>query len=343
MADISTLPVAGVAGDEAAYLNAWEPTTPGFGGVYAPYAPVAREDTRVLSLESLDGSLSVPLNVDSEHLLLPGATGLDLPPLSVVTAQTPGIDGAWLQEVDVLQRAVFLPVEFTSETSQAEFFQTLANLRSVVAGWGSVTLGSTGTFRLRVTSASGARVLPVVYSSGMEGAWGAGDSGTKWQKYGLNLIAVDPYWRSPFVSSYTFTATPPTPFISYAAGTANPWPRRIVNSFSVVGRGMPVSVGDVPVWPVVEVDGPAPGVTIAWPGTSITTTALAADETLTLTTDPRARSARINGQVAWSTISLNSVIAPLPAGLTRIDAAATNGAAPQSVTVEWTEGFLTAW
>jgi len=287
----------------------------------------------------LDGSVSIPLNVDAEHLLLPGATGLDLPPLSVVTAQTPGIPGTWLQEVDVLQRPVFLPLEFTSETSQADFFDTLAALRGVVAGWEQVTLGSTGTFRLRVTSASGERVLTVVYSSGMEGSWGSGDGGTKWQKYGLNLIAVDPYWRAPEATQVVFTAQAPNPFITSSAGTTYPWPRQIMSDFSVIGAGMPVTVGEIPAWPVIEVDGPSSALEVVWAGTNINVSALTTGQTLLLKTDPRGRSARINGQPAWSAISMSSVISALPPGDSEIDIAGS----PQRVSLTWTPGFKSAW
>jgi len=291
----------------------------------------------------MDGSTSIPLNYDAEHLLLPGVTGLDLPPLSVVTAQTPGIDGSWLQEVDVLQRAVFLPLEFASESSQAEFFQTLSDLCGVVAGWDQVALGSTGTFRLVANSSLGERLLDVVYSSGMEGSWGADQSGAKWQKYGLNLIAVDPYWRDRDWTVEEFTQSDPITFVTSTAGAESPWPRQIVNNFDVIGNGMRLSVGDIPAWPVVEIDGPAGGVNVIWPGTSITTNSLIASENLVLTTDPRARSARLNGQVAWSAISIGSVISSLPAGNAQIDVASASGQLPQRISVRWRKGYKAAF
>lgn len=131
---------------------------------------IVREDTRRIWLESMDGSVVVPLNVDVDRILKAGATGLQLPPLDVVTIKTPGMPGSSLQEVNVDEREVFLPLKFASDTSHAEFMGKLTELRGLIAPmWDLVNVGDTGTFRLGVSSLNGERLLDVVYKDGWTG------------------------------------------------------------------------------------------------------------------------------------------------------------------------------
>jgi hypothetical protein len=313
-----------------------------------PYVPpveppcIAPVDSRQLWLESLDGSVVVQLNT-VEQLLLGGATGLELPPLDVVTATTPGMPGSWLQEINVLEREVFLPLEFASESSHADFLANLAVLRGLIAGWDTITTGQTGTFRLVAQSVYGQRVLDVTYKDGWTGSLGAGNSGPQWEKIGLTLVAVDPYWRDRNPVELRFTATQGPVFLGDGDNT-NPWPRQISAS-TVIGNQMKVLVdGDVPVWPEVELDGPVSEATVTYPGTNVSIpTGVVDGQTFLLVSDPRARSARLNGAVAWSKISLGATVAPLMPGVNTVNVEVGTSGTNTGLVLRWTPGHKSSW
>ncbi|PZE23853.1 hypothetical protein [Curtobacterium sp. MCBD17_028] len=302
-----------------------------------------RADSRTLHLESMDGSVVIPLNVDADRVLLPGATGLGLSPLSVVTATTPGMRGSWLQEIDVLEREVFLPLEFASEQSHAEFLANIAELRALIAQWDSVTIGQTGTFRLVANSVFGERVLDVIYKSGWEGNWGAGNSGVSWEKVPLTLVAVDPYWRDREPTEIEYSATPGATFLGTGDGT-NPWPRRITPSV-VVGSDMEIAVdGEVPVWPEIEINGPAASAIVQYPGTDVELRSGVPDgSTLWLVSDPRARSATLDSAIAWELISMGATMAPLLPGVNAVSVILATTGEGTSLIVRWTPGYESAW
>ncbi|MBT1630460.1 phage tail family protein [Curtobacterium flaccumfaciens pv. oortii] len=311
------------------------PTTP-------PILP--RADTRVYWLESMDGQTIIPLNVDAERILMPGATGLELPPVDVATLVTPGVPGSQLQEITIGEREVFLPMKFASDESQEAFFVQLNELRGLLTGswWRKVT-GLTGTFRLGVSSSAGERLLDVTYKSGMEGAHGGADSGTRWQKFGLTLVAADPFWHAREKTVKTFTVQSGEVFLADGSGSA-PWPRSLTSAV-VIGNGMQMDVdGDVPVWIDMDVTGPATLASVEFPGTNVVMSSSIPDgEALSLVTHPLRRSARLGGQVAWSKFTFNSTFAPLMPGRNSVNIALNSSGDGTSLTVSWFNQWLSAW
>jgi hypothetical protein len=309
-----------------------------------PQPIMPRSDTRMLWLESMDGSTVLPLNVDVDMLLLAGATGLMLPPLDVITSTTPGMVGSWLQQVNVLEREVFLPLEFASEQSQADFMSKLTQLAGLVSGWDSVQVGQTGTFRLGASSPLGERLLDVTYKSGWEGNWGGTNSGAMWEKIGLTLVAVDPYWRARNPTVLQYKAPANNPVFLGSGDNSHPWPRQISASV-VIGNNMPVQVdGDVPVWAVVEIDGLVSEAAISWNGTSVAVPGGVPDGSeLVLTTDPRARSARLDGSIAWSQITMGATFAPLIPGTNLVSLEVGTSGPDTGLTLQWIPGWRSAF
>lgn len=307
-----------------------------------PAPPVPLRESRIVSLESFDGSIVLPLTGRAGRILLPGATGLELPPIDVVRQSTPGMPGGWLEEINVLERPIFLPVAFHSIVSQAEFFAKLAELREVVTDWDNIEIGQTGTFRLVVSSLLGERVLDVTYTEGWDAALGT-NSGSDWEKFGLNLVAVAPYWRQRNPLERNFSLTPGKPFLGDGSG-ANPWPRRLSSSVAGSG-GLRVTVdGDVSVWPELEVTGPVASAGISYPGTSVMIPlGLSAGETLTLITDPRARSARLGGQIAWDQVNYDATFSPLRRGDNRISMLITGASDDAAIRIRWTPQWKAAY
>lgn len=308
-----------------------------------PLPPVPPRELRAFWLESLDGTTVIPLSGTNGRALLPGATGLELPPIDVVTATTPGMPGSWLQEVNVLERPIFLPMAFFSSKAQEEFFARLAELRSVMTDWDGDLLGLDGTFRLGVASVTGDRLLDVTYRSGWEGTLGGEDGGSDWEKFGLNLVAVAPFWRSRDAVVKSYSAEPGPVFLGTGDNT-HPWPRRVSSSVKV-GANMPIVVeGDVSVWPEFGFTGPIPAVTITWPGTNISVpNGVPAGQTLRLVTNPRARSARLGGAIAWERISMGATFAPLRPGLNRVSIELATASADARVDMAWFRQWKAAW
>lgn len=326
-------------GDTFDILDGNEEPTP----VEPPVQPVAPRELRSFWLESMDGSVVIPLTGVNGRALLPGATGLELPPVDLVTATTPGMPGSWLQEINVLERQVFLPLAFFSSRAQAEFFERLAELRGLVAAWDVDLLGLTGTFRLGVSSTTGDRLLDVVYGSGWEGTLGGEDGGSDWEKFGLNLTAVSPFWRAREQTVQSYSAAPGPAFLGSGDGSA-PWPRQIAASVTI-GMNMPIRVeGDVPVWPDFTFAGPIPSVVISYPGTNITVPAgVPTGQTLRLITDPRARSARLNGAIAWDRINMGAKFSPLRPGINRVSIQLATAGDDAGLDMSWFTQWKAAW
>lgn len=313
--------------------------------VEPPLPPIpGPTDSRVLSLESLDGSVSVILaGGQSGRVLMPGATGLRLPPLDVVTGTTPGMAGSWLQEVNVLEREVFLPIGLWSDESQADFFDVLDEFQSLISAWDDVEIGQTGTCRLIARSSKGERVLDVTYKGGMEGEEGGDVSGEDWATYGLTFVAVSPYWRAREPVELPLSVVAGEVFIGDGAGNA-PWPRRIAPSV-VIGKNMPITVGgDVPTWTEFEVLGPVPSVAVTYPGTSVTVpNGVAAGKILRLVTDPRGRSARLDGAIAWDQINMGATFSPLRPGVNRVSVELSTAGAGAGLVMRWLPQWKAAW
>ncbi|MGU3409109.1 phage distal tail protein [Microbacterium sp. M1A1_1b] len=315
----------------------------GPGGPTSP--PIlGREDTRTIWFESLDGLTILPLNVDVDRILTGGATGLQMPPLDVVTIKTPGPDGgSTVHEVNVLEREIFLPLKFASEQSHDDFLTKLDEFRTLIStGMWSVQPGTTGLFRLGVSSSRGTRLIDVTYREGWSGSWGGTESGTRWEKIGLSLLAAEAYFHDRDYTSFTFQVADGEVFLS--STDDNGWPRALSPS-TVIGNGMPMQVrGTVPAWIEMIVDGPASLASVTFPGTDIRMTSTIPDASeLVLITEPRRRSARLDGAVAWSKIAMTSTFAPLMPGPNLMNVALDTSGEGTALTVRWRERYLSAF
>lgn len=314
----------------------------------APFQAIAVPapfDTRRVWLESLDGTVILPLTDedDDRRVLLTGVQGMELPPVDVIRTTNPFIAGSTIREVNVLEREIFLPMRFETRSSQVEFLNLLAELRGVVWPGFSVGVGALGTFRLCVSSPVGDRVIDVTYLEGWEGDWSTDAAGEDFERFGLRLLAVDPFFRN---RDYTETVyqvdNSGEVFLSDSDDDA--WPRALSASV-VIGNGMLMRVeGDVPVWMEMVVNGPAASAGVTFPGTNAQVPGgVAAGSELVLITDPRGRSARLDGAVGWDRIAMGATFAPLQPGVNTVNVALLSGGDGTALTVRWREGWLSAW
>jgi len=333
-----------IDGTDSDIVDPGTPTTPPVDEVGpAPFVPV--RDTRRMWLESIDGTVVIPLNVnfDRDRILRGGVKGHMLPPNDVVTGQTPGMEGTWLQEINIGQREVFLPLAWGGDTHE-EFRANLDELINLVSTWDDVVVGQTGTFRLFAESdSSSERYLDVTYVDGLQGSWGGSDSGANWERPGLTLVAVDPYWRSRSPIELIFRRPTGSAFLGDGSGTA-PWPRRLTPSV-VIGTGMEVIVeGTVKAWPEVDLTGPAVTASVRYPGTQIVMpNGIPNSSTLRLVTDPRRRSARLDGAIAWSRINLGSTFSALKPGRNVLDVALGASGSDTRLVIRYRPGYKSAF
>lgn len=307
-----------------------------------------------LSLESMDGSVVIPLDNTTGWIRMPGATGLEMAPVEVISKRIPGVPGAVVSDVRVSERPIFIPVYGRSTGGRTSYLQMMDRLYSLIDP-------TTGSFKLVGTTTRGSRELVVTYEGGLEGADGADERGLSWVKAGLKLTAYDPFPRARTVRTLEFRATSDAaPFLGVVGGTDAPWPR-MLSSTSVVGQGMEVRVGsEVPVYPdltlvgglesfagtlspvVTNPDGSQRAVTDqAW-SVSIPD-GVPPGSTLRMVTDPRYRSTRMDGDLAAGRIARGSTLRPFYPGLNVLDVVAPGGSESSRVILSWTERYRSLW
>lgn len=297
-----------------------------------------RIDSRSFRLESLDGSLVVPLD-GAPVKLLTGAVGLEVAPVDVAMSRSPGIEGASFDEASFGPRPMLLPLSVRAKT-QAAMWDAANRLAEVVSPGRVLT--SEGSFRLVCSSASGTRQLTLAYLSGLEGDE-IGVPGYK--RVALEVIAADPFARdresrsvefSLGVSSSRMTSADPA-----TAGT------RKLGSSVVIGEDMPVEVvSGIPVWPRLDFTGPfAPLTVTASTGLSITVVSgVPAGSTLTVVTDPRNKSIRMDGQLAAGMVSRGSRIgSPFRPGLNSLNVSASGATEASRIVLSWRGGWRSLW
>lgn len=314
-----------------------ETAPPGGGGGEEPEPPVVQppvRDPRRLWLEAGAAVWRPGVNA----IILPGATGLNLPPRSLVTAATPGVVGTTLQEVRVGQREVFLPVHLSSDVSPVSFLESLADFESVVV--------PAGVVKLVASSHRGERELSVVYSDGLEGDEGRDASGSLWCRLGLKFVAPDPWWRDRTDQVVEFkVAEPSAPLIGPVGGTDAPWPGMLASSV-VIGQGMEVTVRSaIDVFPTLELTGPMDSFTGSMDtGWSVQVPGgVPEGKTLRIVTDPRVRSIRLDGELAAGLVARGSQLRPFSPGVNTLNVLAPGASSDTKLRLSWRGGWRTAW
>lgn len=326
-------------------------------------APVVRvkPQTRVsepipkITLESMNGRHSIPIDGSAGWIRMPGATGFDMPPVEVISESLPDVDGSTVKEVRVLARPVFLPIYYRSDSSHVDFLAMKDQLRRIIDP-------KTQSFRIIGTTARGQRELVVTYTGGLEGNDAPGEEGASWGKVGISAVAHQPFAQSRVIRSLDFgqSGVDTPPFIGQVGGTDAPWPPALVSS-AVIGDNMEVFINsDVPVHPSLEMTGPmssfeadlSPLVVHSDGSTTVVEDqewyidiplGVPADQTFSLVTDPTAFEARLNGVFAAGRISLGSTLRPFHPGLNILNVSAPGITDASSIRLSWRERFWSLW
>lgn len=308
---------------------------------------------RKLRLESLDGSRSIPLHGAGGWRAQSGSTGLEMPPVTVATNAIPGVPGSALQEVRVEERPVFLPILAQASTaiSHRDMLTAIRDLLDPLRG----------EFRLVGTSAGRERQLAVIYTGGLEGADGRDVSGLYWRKLGVTAIACQPFAEARTDRLVEFRlSSGGAVFLGADGGTEVAWPRAL-SSTAVIGEGMEVRVAsEVPVYPTLELVGPLDsfegtlspvvtddtGTVTARPGSAwhvSVPNGVPAGSTMRLVTDPRARSIRMDGQLAAGRVARGSTLRPFYPGMNVLDVSAPGGTEATRIRLSWRELYRSLW
>jgi hypothetical protein len=308
----------------------------------APQAPPdTPDDDRLLWLESWDRSTSILIGGARHNgpvQLQTGTTGLEVTPKDVASETTPGVPGSFATSVQTLPRQPILPL-LVSTADQAEQRVAVQQLRDLTS---PQDVTPDGSFRLVCTSSSGTRQVGLVYRSGLEG------SGTElpWSvRYVLDTFAPQPYAEDRDVQVKDFRlAVPDAPFLA-AAGTDHPWGTRKLSTSSIAGADTPVQMlSSVPVYPVIEITGPATSVTITGSnGLLIDVPDGVPDgSTLRIVTNPRGdgmppyrKTIRLDGAPAAGMVARGSRFVPFSHGVTSVDVSAPGATGDTLLRLSW--------
>jgi hypothetical protein len=254
-----------------------------------------KKDSRGLNLRRVSDGVFPLEPTGKEFFFRSGSEGLGLGPREVIRDTQMGVDGSRLREIRYTERPIFLPLFVKSDSSHAEYLDSVDALDSLFEHEG-IDVGEDGTVDLVATSLRGTRTLRCVYLEGREGSMHPTERGI-WGSWGIRLLACRPHWSG---GEWT------TPLVRQ--GGVYAFPGALGDGFGTsqaLGSNITVDVpGNIRSCPQVEVVGPATAVTItSASGMSVTVPAgVASGETFVLTTDPRGRAATFNGVKNWTRV-----------------------------------------
>lgn len=326
----------------------------GDGGLDSLYGD-SRPPIPRLVLESLDRSVRIPLDGSDGFIRMPGSTGLEMPPIEVISRAIPGVAGTQLADVRIMERPIFIPLYVGGDGDMLTFRAKMNLLHRLVDPL------NLNQFRLVGESAAGHRELIVTYTSGLEGGDAAMEAGLSWAKIGLNVVAQRPYARAleDKVLEFRYAASP-TPFLGVVGGTDAPAPRALTSA-AVIGQGMPIVIeSDIPVYPTVELIGPMVSFistmspVIVGPDGKQTAVldqqwalsipqGVPTGSTFLAVTDPRNRSYRLNGALAAGRVALGSLLRPFYPGRNTLDVAAPGASEDTVIRISYRPLYRSLW
>lgn len=247
---------------------------------YTPPAPPAALWTGLdLRWESPDGSVW-PLCGDTADgvLMQAGVRGLTEPKRETFTTETAGTDGALWMGSRALPREVFWPIVVWKDTTSAQWLDYDA------AWWRSLDPQAPG--RWVATHPSGAeRHLLCRFVGDGDASWDVSPGSRGWARYGVTMLATDPYWRGEQVArSWSGAADPSETF------TGDGGPPFTISAGSTLASAEVTNDGDVPAHPTWWVQDVS-SVNLSVGSGVIEVPAVAADRLLVIDSHPSALSA----------------------------------------------------
>lgn len=261
-------------------------------------------------------------------VLLSGVRGLTMPPADRYASASPAVAGSRWRGHRVAEREVFWPVKVWADAGSAAW---LAYDR---AWWNTMRPDKLGTWAVTQTTGE-TRSLRLRFVDDGQHSVQVDPGLIGWERYGITLVAEDPYWEGEPISRTWETATPDEFF-----GTGAP--SFFISSGNTLDNAKITNPGDVEAWPVWTLNGPITAAEVGVGGESIEVPFAVADgSSLTIDTDPRAQTAITSAGVD-RTEDLGEVgFTAIPAGASIPLALAVTGAGSVSVSV--TPRYYRAW
>ncbi|MFK0231213.1 phage tail domain-containing protein [Streptomyces sp. NPDC090303] len=176
-------------------------------------------------------------------VLQPGASGLDVPPFEIHMDDSPNLDGSMFRGVRAAARQILLPVFIygIDRKTLRDFKRRLAAALNPKNGPAVLTLMEQDGIPRRIHCH---------YVGGMEGNESSDAAGFTWVSYGIQLVALDPWWHGDT-----------SEVIRWSFGSAQPFlgqllPLKLSEGTHADGTLTIDNPGDIEAWPVWTITGP---------------------------------------------------------------------------------------
>lgn len=247
-----------------------------------------------------------------------------------IAPMSPAMHGQQFNGFVVDPRKIFLPLYLYSDES-SEAFQKLDS-----AFWATMKPNKYGT--LRYTSTAGAREIRARFRDDGGQAYARDPHYFGWARYGIELIADDPFWTSETISQFFGGSGEGVDFFGGVEGKA---PMFHIGSSSNLANATMTNPGDVDAWPVWEVQGPADNPRLGVGGRFVSAPFdLLEGQVLVINSDPTDQTAWRDG-VDVTHLLGEYAFAPIPPGLNGKLEISYEGSG--SVSVSITPRFDRAW
>jgi hypothetical protein len=313
-----------------------------------PPPPRPLLDARVMWLESLDGSVVIPIageRHDGPVQLEVGASGLEEAPTSVTVDSVPGLAGGVVTYSQTLLREPLLPLHIMTRDQAAQWAQVQA-LRDLVTP-DPARLTPDGSFRLVCSSPSGVRQIGLAYQSGLEG------SGTElpWSvKYVLDCVAPNPFAedRTEQSREYQLGSVDLGFFAWDEDDDEAPVFEDLTLGWDVIlGDDMPLEITSaVPPYVTVEIDGPTGEGTLIEADSGLylpLPDGVPEGKTLRIVTDPRRKSIRLDGEPAAGLLAFGARLRPLAFGQNKLSVTAPGADENTRLRLSYRSSYRSLW
>jgi len=277
-----------------------------------------------------DGSVWDLSGFDSGVSLGAGVRGMSMPPVQRFTSDSPGVHGSRWRGSRTQEREVFWPLRVYHAARSQEWLDYDA------AFWRTMHPDHTGVWT--VTQPNGqSRSLRLRCVDDGQQAFDTDPALLGWARYGVTLVAEQPYWEGEPVTRAWKVGAPVSFFGSGPGG-----PPFTISPGSTLANAEIDNLGDIDAWPVWTIYGPTDSVTVGVNGRTVTVPfPVAYGGRLTIDTRPSAQTA-IDGNGGEWTSQLGSFnFTPVPAGKAVSLSLALSGAG--LVEASLTPLFLRAW
>lgn len=306
-----------------------------------PPTPVIWENTRVTLFGQNGEGDPIPLTELNDPawpglIMQPGATGLDMPPYSLFSDESPNLDGSIYRGARAQAREIMIPVYLhgidrgTINNLKRMLFQALNPRR--------------GYCRIQFTeSRSRTRYIDAYYKGGMEGSESTDAAGFRWAKFALTFTAMDPWFYPDRAQSTKW---------SFGAGASFLHSSRSFIPIKLASGVMGVpeddyqisNPGDVEAWPIWKLSGPIKSFALRGPNGDLVKASPPEDgsdlvptgRTLTIDTRPGKKTVKDNAGVNyWTKLDLNPQFWSVEPGDSTVSISVVAGTASASVALSF--------